>query len=91
MAGLFEKRMNCSAQIAAYKRTKGLPVKDAAREEELIRKNLSYIKDEEIREFYIEFIRKVIELSCQRQIILNKGKVAANAEENHDKDSLLNK
>ena len=34
---LFEKRMEVSAQIGAYKASRGMPVLDAAREEEKLR------------------------------------------------------
>ena len=67
MADLFERRMNISRQIAAYKSEKGLPVKDEKREAELITRNKSYISDDQIRSHYETFFRSVLDASCDYQ------------------------
>lgn len=74
MARLFEKRMHAVEIIAANKKEKGLPVKDAGRELNLINRNLGFISSEELKPYYLEFIKKTIALSCeyQERIIKNK-------------------
>lgn len=77
MAELFEKRMKISADIAGYKKEHGLPVKDTTREKNLIDKNRSYIKDPDHEEYYVDFLKGVIDLSCRYQEkILSGMKVA---------------
>ena len=55
MAALFARRMKAVEEVAEYKRTHGLPILDAAREEAVIRKNSEYIEGDELRPFYVEF------------------------------------
>ena len=67
IAELFEKRMQAVKQVAEYKKERGLPVFDAAREEELVRRNMSFIEDEEIKVFYVPFIRDTMDISKRFQ------------------------
>ncbi len=71
MAELFEERMKVVKDIAEYKRAKGLPIRDPAREEELARKNSVRVKSDEIRPYYEEYLRDVIGISCEYQEKLN--------------------
>lgn len=73
MARLFEKRMRCAETVAEFKRENGLSIRDEAREAELIAKNRSYITDGTIAEYYAQFLRNNIELSCAYQARLLKG------------------
>jgi chorismate mutase/prephenate dehydratase len=73
MAELFEKRMNLAKQVAKYKIENSLPIEDKIREKQLIEKNSSLIKDDEIKEYYIEYLKNVIEISKQYQARLVKG------------------
>lgn len=73
MARLFERRMRAAAVIADYKRRNGLSVKDPAREQELIKRNRSYIESEEIESYYVQFLRRTIDLSCEYQARLMEG------------------
>ena len=57
MAALFSRRMEAVKRIAAYKKERGLPVYDPAREDELIRKNAAGIADPLLREYYVRFLR----------------------------------
>ena len=50
IAELFEKRMMAVRDVAEYKKERGLPVLDEAREAALIEKNSGYISDSEIKE-----------------------------------------
>ena len=55
MADLFEQRMDAARIVAAYKKEHGLTIDDFAREEQLIAKNTSLIKDEDYKSYYINF------------------------------------
>lgn len=67
MAELFEKRMEISAVIGAYKRKNSLPIRDAHRERELIESNLYHIGNSALKPLYIRFMDKVMELSREYQ------------------------
>ena len=73
MARLFEERMEAAKEIAAYKKERGLPVKDEAREEYLLCKNAGYISDPTVKEYYYSFQKNIMELSCNYQQRLNQG------------------
>ncbi len=66
MVKLFCKRMHASAEIAKYKEAHGLPVYDAAREKEVIKRNAE-AAEPEMRELYCEFITTVMKLSKDYQ------------------------
>ncbi|MCQ2544121.1 MAG: chorismate mutase [Lachnospiraceae bacterium] len=63
MAEMFERRMKCSYNIAAYKREHGLPILDAKREKSLIEKNSKYINDDEMRQYYQDYLVSVMQIS----------------------------
>jgi len=65
MAKLFSERMQAVKVVAEYKIENGLPVFDASREQAVIEKNANYIDDEEIRSYYVGFIKNNMELSKQ--------------------------
>lgn len=73
MAGLFEQRMQAVKEVAAYKKEHALPIFDAERENELIRRNASYIKDYSVRSYYTRFLQEEIALSRQYQESLLSG------------------
>jgi len=73
MAGLFEKRMKCAEAVAEFKRKNGLSIRDEAREAALIAKNLGYIGDKTISQYYVSFIQNTIDLSCRYQARLMQG------------------
>jgi chorismate mutase/prephenate dehydratase len=73
MARLFEQRMECSREIAAFKAAHGLCTGDPAREEELIRQGAQRIQDRDIREYYVSFERNVLSLSREWQQRLSSG------------------
>ena len=82
MAELFEERMGMSRKVAEYKKARGLSVKDKAREEALIERNKALIKDDEIRPFYVNYIRSTQDISCEYQEMLMNGlKIAYGGEE----------
>lgn len=77
MARLFEKRMREVEKIAAFKREKGLPIRDAGREEALIGRCRTLIQDPDIEARYVEFLRHVIDVSCRYQETLICGRSVA--------------
>jgi len=73
MARLFVKRMEAVKEVAEYKREHGLPVLDAAREETVIRNGSARVADDELRAYYVNFIRNNMELSRSYQHKLLQG------------------
>ncbi|MCQ2438914.1 MAG: chorismate mutase [Oscillospiraceae bacterium] len=73
MAKLFEERMKCCEVVCDFKQKHGLSIRDEAREAEVIRRNLSYVDDPVIGQYYVQFIRNNIELSCSYQARLMSG------------------
>ena len=73
MAKLFEQRMHAAAAIAGYKKQHGLSVKDPVREKELIDRNRALIESADIESYYVQFLKKTIELSCEYQSKLLNG------------------
>ena len=77
MADLFCKRMEAVKEIVCYKKENGMPVTDAAREAAVIERNCKYIKEEEYKEYYKDWINHTMLLSRQyQQSILGKNVVA---------------
>lgn len=77
MAKLFSERMQAVKLVAEHKKEHGLPVIDASREELIIEKNSSLIDDEDVRSYYIGFIKNNMELSKQYQHKLLEGQKVA--------------
>ncbi len=73
MAKLFVRRMRAAELVASYKQEKGMPVFDPAREEQVVQRNAERIEDEEMRGYYIPFIRRNMELSRAYQQKLLEG------------------
>ena len=73
IAALFEKRMEAVRLVAEYKEERGLPVFDSAREDEVIKNNIQYITNEEIKEFYVPFLRETMNVSKRFQHRILEG------------------
>ena len=73
MRELFIERMQAAELVAEYKRERGLAIYDAAREEEVIRRNASEIENEELRSFYVNFLRNNMAVSRAYQSKLMEG------------------
>ena len=73
IAELFCKRMNAARLVAEYKMERGLPVLDEARENAVIAKNSALIEDEELRAYYVNFIKYTMEISRSFQHKLISG------------------
>ena len=63
---LFEKRMSLSAEIAAEKKEKNLPVFDEKREQEIIKK-IKEKSSKEFENFSAELYEKIFKLSKKYQ------------------------
>lgn len=73
MADLFVQRMAAVRMVSEYKIEHGLPVLDAAREEQVITRNSALVEDETLRNYYVNFLRNNMGLSRQYQQLLQKG------------------
>lgn len=67
MAKLFEERMNCAKQIAEYKAEHNLPIFDPTRELEVINNNSKLIQNDEIRQYYVDFLQNTMNVSKRYQ------------------------
>ena len=73
MAELFEMRMKAVKTVAECKQELGLPVFDSKREDDVIERNTKYIRDEELRSYYINFLKGNMDISKKYQHRLLKG------------------
>lgn len=73
MAELFVKRMAAAKEVAEYKREHGLPIFDAAREDDIIRRNSELIEEDEIRAYYVNFLKNNMSVSKAYQSKLLEG------------------
>lgn len=73
MAKLFAMRMEAAAEVAEYKKQYALPIYDNSREIEVINKNLQYITDNNIKDYYVNFIQNTMNISKNYQAFLLKG------------------
>ncbi len=73
MASLFEKRMKISKNIAEYKIKNGLDVLDKSREEEILKRNASYIEDNLYLDYYTLFLKSTMDISKKYQEKLVSG------------------
>ena len=67
MAALFERRMAAVEKVLDYKRAHGLPVLDAGREAEVLRKGALRVHDAALRGYYTQLLQKMMELSRDYQ------------------------
>lgn len=73
MAELFVRRMRAAETVAEYKRAHGMPILDAAREEEVIRKGAERVEDDNLRGYYVDFMRDTMAVSRRYQQKLIHG------------------
>ncbi len=77
MARIFVKRMQAAREIAAYKQERGLPILDKAQEQAVIARGLGFLASDELEEYYIPFIKSVMDVSKQYQRRLLAGEKVA--------------
>lgn len=73
MAELFVKRMEAAKLVAEHKQEHGLPIFDAGREAQVIENNSKLIVEDDIRSYYINFLKSTMKLSRQYQHKLISG------------------
>ncbi|MBQ3535002.1 MAG: chorismate mutase [Clostridia bacterium] len=71
MAALFVRRMEAAVQVAEYKKERGLPIFDGAREKEILEKGSARVSDPRLREHYVRFLQNNMDVSkdYQRQLL----------------------
>ena len=74
MVSLFEKRMEIVNDVCKYKIKNGIATLDKSREESVIEKGISNLKNKEMAPYYIEFQKNVMAVSRKYQNI-NQGKI----------------
>ena len=67
MVRLFEERMAAVLDVLKYKKEHNLAVFDSKREEEIIKKNVSLLQNQELKEYYLEFFKAVLSSSKKYQ------------------------
>ena len=73
MARLFTERMGAAALIAEYKKENGLEILDPVREAQLIARNSAMIESDELRAYYVNFLKSTMEVSRSYQSKLMEG------------------
>lgn len=73
MAKLFCERMKAVGMVAEAKRALGLQIFDPVREEEVLRRNAARVEDEELKSYYVNFLKFNMELSRSYQSRLLDG------------------
>lgn len=64
---LFESRMDVVIKIGQYKRKNKLPILNSSREQEVIKKTLSYLKDTTFEKPLEEFFQELMRISKEVQ------------------------
>ena len=73
MRKLFALRMNAAKEVAAYKKSHGLPILDTERETAIIERGVSKIEDEELRPYYVSYQSDLMAVSRSYQEMLMSG------------------
>lgn len=73
MAELFAQRMSAVETIGTYKKEHGLPVLDEEREAQVLQKNAVLVEDEELRSYYVSFLRSNMAISRRYQERIQEG------------------
>lgn len=73
MAELFVKRMRAAELVAEYKKAHGLKILDEAREAEVVKRNSELVEDEELRPYYVSFLKDTMAVSRSYQDRLISG------------------
>lgn len=77
MAKLFSERMRAAELVYEYKKEYGLPILDKKREEEVVERNSAFIEDEVIREYYIDYMQNLMDISKRYQYRIQNGQKIA--------------
>lgn len=77
MAKLFDTRMGIIKEVAEYKKANSMPINDSSREDEVISKNSKLIQNDDIKSFYINFIKETMNISKRYQEKIISGEKVA--------------
>ena len=74
IAKLFEERMREVEEVIAYKLENNLEILDSGREKEVIDRNSKLLKNENLKNYYIDFLENMMRISkdYQKDILLKK-------------------
>lgn len=64
---LFEKRMETVLKVGEYKTKMNLPILNESREEEVITKNIDYLRDRSLENYLKDFLLNLMEISKRLQ------------------------
>ncbi|MBO5869167.1 MAG: chorismate mutase [Clostridia bacterium] len=73
MAKLFVERMKAVKTVYEYKKEYGLPILDQKRENEVVKRNSTYVEDEILKGYYIDFLKNMMSVSRTYQHRLQNG------------------
>ena len=73
MAELFQKRMKAAEMVFEHKKEYGLPILDEKREQAVIEKNTALIEEEDLKGYYIDFLKNVMSVSRAYQYRMQNG------------------
>ena len=73
IAQYFEQRMHAAEDVVAYKMENGLPIFDAAREKEVIERNLAKIQDEKLKPYFEDMLTQLMRISKEYQNAIING------------------
>ncbi len=77
MAELFVKRMRAVETVYEHKKESGLPILDLERENAVIERNAALIEDDVLKEYYIDYLKKVMSVSRAYQYRMQNGLTVA--------------
>lgn len=74
IAKLFEERMREVEDVISYKVENNLEILDSGREKEVIERNSKLLKNEKLKEYYVDFLENMMRISkeYQKNILLKK-------------------
>lgn len=72
MRQLWLERLECSKEVADYKKQHNLPILDENREKEVINQNAQYILDPTTKKHYIDFLHSLMDISKNYQAEINE-------------------
>ena len=67
MVELFEERMAAVLDVLRYKKEHNLAVFDGKREEEIIKRNINFLKNKELKNYYLDFFNSLLNVSKKYQ------------------------
>ena len=89
LVSLFEKRMNVALKVGEIKKKRNLPIFHSKREEEVIEKNISLLKNKEYSDITRGFFENIMELSRSLQGNLMDNCEGKNEELNIDENDVI--